>query len=54
MSAIVVTPQVLMDSSRTVSGRAGEIEGTLATLSAHVQSLTGEWQGQAQTQFTGL
>jgi WXG100 family type VII secretion target len=54
MSAIVVTPQMLMDSSRTVSGKAGEIDGSLANLSSHVQGLTADWQGQAQGQFTGL
>ncbi len=54
MPAIVVTPQMLMDTSRTVSGKAGEIDGSLANLASHVQSLTADWQGQAQGQFTGL
>lgn len=53
MSAIVVSPQVLMeDSSPTVSGRAGEIDGTLATLSAHVHGPTAEWQGRARARFS--
>ncbi len=54
MSAIVVSPQMLMDTSRAVSGKAGEIDGSLATLASHVQSLTADWQGQAQGQFSGL
>ncbi len=54
MSAIVVTPQMLMDSSRTVSTKAGEIDASLAGLSSHVQGITADWQGQAQGQFAGL
>lgn len=54
MSAIVVTPQMLMDTSRMVSGRAGEIDAGLAALAAQVESLTADWRGQAQGQFTGL
>lgn len=54
MSAIVVTPQMLMDTSRAVAGKAGEIDGSLANLASHVQTLTADWQGQAQAQFTGL
>ena len=54
MSAIVVTPQMLMDTSRTVSGRAGEIDGSLAALASQVHTLTADWQGQAQGQFSAL
>jgi WXG100 family type VII secretion target len=54
MSAIVVTPQMLIDTSRTVAGKAGEIDGSLASLASHVQTLTTDWQGIAQGQFTGL
>lgn len=49
-----VTPQMLVESSRTVSGKASEIDSSLASLGSHVQSLTAEWEGQAQGQFTGL
>lgn len=42
------TPQVLMDSSRTVSG------GVAGSLSAHAQGATAECQGRAKAQFTGL
>ena len=35
MFTIVATPQLLVDSPRTVSGRAGEIEPSLASLSTH-------------------
>lgn len=54
MSAIVVTPQMLVDTSRTVSGKAGEIDGSLAALGSHVETLTADWQGQAQGQFSAL
>ena len=35
MSPIVVTAQLLVDPSRAVSGKAGEIEASLASLSTH-------------------
>lgn len=54
MSAIVVTPQMLMDSSRTVAAKAEEIDASLANLASHVQGLTSDWQGQAQGHFTAL
>lgn len=54
MSLIRVTPQMLMDSSRTVAGKAGEIDQTLATLAGHIRGMTADWQGQAQVQFEAL
>jgi WXG100 family type VII secretion target len=54
MSAIVVTPQMLIDTSRAVAAKAGEIDGSLSNLASHVQTLTADWQGQAQGRFTAL
>lgn len=54
MSAIVVTPQMLMDSSRAVAAKASEIDGSLAALSSQVQALAAQWQGVAQGRFQSL
>lgn len=54
MSAILVTPQVLIDTSGRVSARAGEIDGTLGQLGSSVEALASEWQGQAQIRFREL
>ena len=54
MSAIAVNPQTLLDTSRTVAAEAGDIDASLASLASHVQTLTADWQGQAQVRFSGL